>query len=129
MFGPHLVLDLYGCDRRKLGDVQFIKQFLEDFPTKLSLRKISEAIVNFYDTPTPGISGFVLISESHITIHTFIHERYAAIDIFSCKPFDERIALQEVQRIFEPELIEKKLIDRGKYYPIEVREKLRKRSE
>jgi len=126
MFGPHLMLDLYGCDERRLGNIQLVKKFLEDLQAKLSLRKISEAIVNFYSTPTPGISGFILISESHITIHTFIYERYAAVDIFSCKPFDEKIAIQEVQKIFEPERMEKRLVSRGKYYPIEVRERLRR---
>jgi S-adenosylmethionine decarboxylase len=121
MFGPHLIVDCYKCKKEKIGDVEFIKKFLENLPAELGLHKISEASVKFYNVPTPGISGFILISESHITVHTFIEEGFAAVDIFSCKEFDLEKATNLVVNAFEPEKFEKKFITRGKHYPLEVR--------
>jgi len=124
MFGPHLTLDCYGCKKEKLKDVDFIKSVLEKLPEVLGLHKLSPAIVNYYDKPTPGISGFIIISESHISIHTFVEEQFAAIDVFSCKEFDPEKAVDFLVKAFQPERFEKKFMMRGKHYPIEIRRAL-----
>jgi len=121
MFGPHLTLDCYRCSKEKLGNVDFIKSILEDLPEKLGLSKLSKPIVNFYNKPTPGISGFIIISESHISIHTFVEEQFAAVDIFSCKEFDVDKAVEYLTKAFEPKSVEKKFMERGTHYPIELR--------
>jgi S-adenosylmethionine decarboxylase len=121
MFGPHLTLDFYNCNKQKLGDKEFIFKLLDELPEILGLKKISVPIVNFYTTPTPGISGFVLISESHITIHTFVEEEFAAIDIFSCKEFEVEKAVNYLTKALEPRKIEKKFFMRGRHYPLEIR--------
>ena len=126
MFGPHLILDLYGCRKDKLRDKFYIKEFLEYLPNELGLTKISEAVVNYYKTPTPGISGFILISESHITVHTFIEEGYAAIDIFSCKEFDADLATKIISETFEPKKLERKLLNRGVHYPMSLRKAIQR---
>jgi S-adenosylmethionine decarboxylase len=121
MFGPHLTLDLYGCKKEKLNDLAFILKILEELPDFLNLTKISSPIVNYYEKPTPGISGFIIISESHISIHTFVEEQFAAIDIFSCKEFSVDKAISYLIKAFEPERIDKKFFMRGRHYPIEIR--------
>ena len=68
-----------------------------------------------------GISGFVLIAESHISIHTFPERRYVNIDIFSCKDFNSEYAIQELKTIFEFEEIQNCLLNRGlEYSKVEV---------
>ena len=121
MFGPHLTLDLYGCKKEKLNDIAFIFKLLDELPDFLNLRKISKPVVNYYKKPTPGISGFVIISESHISIHTFVEEKFAAVDIFSCKEFAVDKAINYLMKAFESERIEKKFFMRGRHYPIEIR--------
>lgn len=125
MFGPHLTLDCYGCRKEKLKDVNFIKSVLENLPEVLGLHKLSPPLINYYHKPTPGVSGFIIISESHISIHTFVEEQFAAIDIFSCKEFDQQKAIDYLVKVFKPEKIEKKFMKRGRYYPVEIRRSLK----
>lgn len=64
-----------------------------------------------------GLSGFVLIAESHISIHTFIEQSYVSVDIFSCKEFDTKNATVYLTAKFNPQKVEKNLILRGKEFP------------
>jgi S-adenosylmethionine decarboxylase len=60
-----------------------------------------------------GVSGFVIIAESHISIHTFPRRDYVNIDVFSCKPFDNERALRDVKDLFSLEEVRTWLLDRG----------------
>ena len=60
-----------------------------------------------------GISGFVLIAESHISVHTFPDREYINIDIFSCKNFDITKSEKQVKKIFNINQIKSVVIDRG----------------
>jgi len=67
-----------------------------------------------------GVSGFVIISESHISIHTFPEQRYASVDIFSCKQFDIDRTAELFAQALEARKIEKNLIMRGREFPHSV---------
>ena len=56
-----------------------------------------------------GISGFVMIAESHISVHTFPDQDYVFIDIFSCRPFDTDAAIDYLVKTQHPikEVVEK----------------------
>ena len=64
-----------------------------------------------------GISGFVLIAESHISIHTFPEKNFVSVDIFSCKAFDADFATQYLQKAFGMEKVESNVLDRGTEFP------------
>jgi S-adenosylmethionine decarboxylase len=92
--GQHLTLDLYGCNKENLINSSLIYKILDKLPEMIGMHKISEPSISFFQNnplgneksfDKGGISGFVLISESHITIHTFANQNFASIDIFSCK--------------------------------------------
>jgi len=68
-----------------------------------------------------GISGFVLIAESHISIHTFPDKNYLSLDIFSCKEFDSDHAISHVNNLFGVQKSEVKLLDRGLEFPKDIR--------
>jgi S-adenosylmethionine decarboxylase len=112
----HLVIDGYGGDAAKMWDAQRIRDFLTDCPTTLGMTRITEPKVLEYDAPKPedaGVSGFVIIAESHISIHTFPHRSYVNIDMFSCVPFDHERALDEAKALFDLEDVKTWLLDRG----------------
>ncbi|OLD78047.1 hypothetical protein AUF62_03320, partial [archaeon 13_1_20CM_52_20] len=92
MFGPHLTLDLSECNSEKLSDLSYIYDLLDELPDVIDMHKITAPYVFVYKpkgNPTEwGISGFVIIAESHISIHTFPDNKHAFMDIFSCKQFD-----------------------------------------
>ena len=88
----HLVIDGYGGDVDKMWDQDLIRSFLDQFPAKLSMTPITEPKVLEYIGDKPddvGVSGFVIIAESHISIHTFPKREYVNVDIFSCKGFQD----------------------------------------
>ena len=112
----HLVIDGYGGDTTKMWDAQRVRDFLTDCPSILGMTRITEPKVLEYDAPKPedaGISGFVIIAESHISIHTFPRRSYVNIDIFSCLPFDHERALDEAKALFDLEEVKTWLLDRG----------------
>ncbi len=123
-FGQHLILDGYGANREKLMDIDFIYDFLHNYPDHIAMTKIMPPYVFKYYAPTPedwGISGFVIIAESHISIHTFPEKLYLSVDIFSCKSFDVDKAIKDISEIFEIQKSEIRLLDRGLEFPRSIR--------
>ncbi len=112
----HLLIDGYGADPERLWDQSFLRNFLDEYPVRLGMTKITSPKVLRYNAPVEadsGITGFVVIAESHISVHTFPHRRYVNIDIFSCKSFDNRKALEEVQQLFGLQRVKSWLVGRG----------------
>ena len=112
----HLVIDGYGGSVEKMWDQQLVRDFLDQFPSKLSMTPITVPQVLKYigdNVEDAGISGFVIIAESHISIHTFPHRLYVNIDIFSCKSFDDQRALAEAKQLFDLTDVKTWLLDRG----------------
>lgn len=95
----HLIIDGYGCNSEILQSEEFIYRLLDLYPAEIGMTKISSPHVLKYVGGKPeewGISGFVFIAESHISIHTFIERCYVNIDIFSCKDFDADQAIRDI---------------------------------
>ena len=79
--GKHLLLELKDCDKGVLNDLGFLRKVL------LSATKEAGAIVlgkSFHQFSPQGVSGMVLIAESHLFLHTWPEYGYAAVDIFTC---------------------------------------------
>ena len=99
----HLAIDGYGADPKVLEDTGLVRRFLDDYPDAIGMTKIAPPQVYTYRGKVPedwGVSGFVIIAESHISIHTFPDRGYVNIDIFSCKDFDTDKALADVKGFF-----------------------------
>lgn len=125
MLGTHLTLDFYSCNSKQISDAELILDVLNELPDLIGMRKISSPqITDYSGNPKSfdkgGISGFVLIAESHITIHTFVEQQFASIDIFSCKDFDVKKAESYLVERFEPKKIERHVINRGMEFPKDV---------
>ena len=112
----HLVIDGFGGDVGKMWDVELVRQFLNSYPEALGMTRITEPRVLEYQAPKPedsGVSGFVIIAESHISIHTFPEKSYVNIDLFSCRAFDHQRALQDAKALFDLDEVDTWLLDRG----------------
>lgn len=123
MFGPHLILEAYGCSKAKLADLTLISQTLDAYPDQLQMTKIMPPYVFKYSGAVPedwGVSGVVLIAESHISIHTFPDKGFVTLDIFSCKEFDIDQAIAYFSSIFKPKRYEKQVLMRGREFPRSV---------
>lgn len=112
----HLIFDGFGANRETLQSENIIYEILDQYPSRIGMTKVAPPQVYRYVGSKPedwGISGFVVIAESHISIHTFPERRYVNIDIFSCKDFDPDHAIKELERIFEFTSIKTHLLLRG----------------
>ncbi len=112
----HLVIDGYRGDRGRMWDSELIRQFLYDLPDTMGMTRITEPSVLEYHAPKAedsGISGFVIIAESHISVHTFPRRDHVNVDIFSCQPFDSDMALSRVKELFALEEVETWQLERG----------------
>lgn len=112
-FGSHLVLDLRDCPSGKLSSAQFVSRFLKRIPGELGLRAISKPVVKRIKTRfDDGVSGFVLIAESHVSIHTFPKFHSAHIDVFSCKPFDTGKTARKIESWFSAAYSNQRVLER-----------------
>ena len=112
----HLVIDGFGGDTGKMWDVELVRRFLNNYPDALGMTRITEPRVLEYQAPKPedsGVTGFVIIAESHISIHTFPERAYVNVDLFSCRAFDHQRALDDVKSLFALEDVQTWLLDRG----------------
>ena len=119
-FGPHLTLDLVGCKKEKLQDYNLHFEFLKNLPEMIGMTPITQPYVFPYSGLVPedkGITGIVIIAESHLSIHSFEEKGCTFIDMFSCKAFDTDLALKFILELFEPESYEVNLVQRGKNFP------------
>ncbi len=112
----HLIIDGYVANCEKLQDEKFILHILETYPEKIGMVKISSPYVLRYMGKNPkewGLSGFVLIAESHISIHTFPEYSFVNIDVFSCKDFEPERVVEDIKNYFELKEMRTYIIDRG----------------
>ena len=115
----HLIVDGFGADRDKLTDLDFLFDLLDRYPSQIGMTKIMPPYVFKYSGVNPqdwGLSGFVLIAESHISIHTFPDRGYVNIDIFSCKEFDATASLDDVKATFSLPEVQVWKLERGLEY-------------
>lgn len=91
-FGRHIVADVWGCNGDKLMDRQYLKKEL------VCAAKKSRATVCgtfFHEFSPQGLSGIVILAESHLSIHTFPEHEYASIDIYTCGKYTQpNLAIQ-----------------------------------
>ncbi len=115
----HLIIDGFGSNPELLESEELLYQLLDDYPAQIGMTKVAPPQVFRYVGSKPedwGISGFVLIAESHISIHTFPERGYVNIDIFSCKDFDSEQAIKDLQAKFELVKLRSYLLNRGLEY-------------
>lgn len=123
-FGEHLTLDGYGGNYEKLNDKELVLYCLKNLPDMLDMHILAGPEVYFAegnDTKDPGgWSGFVVIAESHISIHTFPARGFVSIDVYTCKNglSQEHIVNYFVKQ-FDLKETEVNFIERGKKYPVE----------
>ncbi|HHT71604.1 MAG: adenosylmethionine decarboxylase [bacterium] len=79
--GRHILAEFFGCDSEILNDVGTVESILVDaaLTAGAEVREVA-----FHRFSPQGVSGMVIISESHLAIHTWPELGYAAVDVFTC---------------------------------------------
>lgn len=121
ILGYHLLLDGYNCNPKKLNDMDLVFDVLNRVPEKIKMRKITTPYVikvegNEKNDPG-GYSGYVMIADSHISVHTFVKRGFVSIDVYSCKKFDPKPCVKYFKKNFNIKNIEDRFIKRATQYP------------
>jgi S-adenosylmethionine decarboxylase len=109
--GRHVIAELWGCNIEKLNDMGLIERIFVNAALKAGA-EIRE--VAFHKFAPHGVSGVVIISESHLTIHSFPEHGYASIDVYTCGDIiDPNVAAEYIAEALESDTCEKVEIPRG----------------
>ena len=97
--GYHLILELEGCPEASLNDPEMVSRVMIE-----SVKASGATMIQpfFHQFAPQGVSGVVIISESHFSIHTWPEYGYAAVDIFTCgDQIDMDVAADTIRRGFK----------------------------
>lgn len=100
--GMHLLVDLWGAEN--LSDPQAIGRALADAATAADATLLHSHFHHF--SPEGGVSGVIVLAESHISIHTWPERDFAAIDIFMCGGCDPYRSVPLIEQAFRPRSME-----------------------
>jgi S-adenosylmethionine decarboxylase len=110
--GTHLLVDLWGASR--LDDPSHIDAALREAAIVAGATILHSHFHHF--TPNGGVSGVVVLAESHISIHTWPERNFAAVDIFMCGACDPNRSLPVLRDAFAPERMDVDEQRRGRVY-------------
>ncbi len=109
--GVHIVADLYGCDPEILKSATKMADIFEGAVKFAKLNKLSSHYHQFHPF---GATGVVVISESHLSFHTWPEHGYAAIDVYTCGPHEAAFkAFDYIVKKLKPQRVEKQVHYRG----------------
>ena len=91
MIGQHLLADLYDVASDRLVDARLLADCLGAAARRGGMNPIGPPVLHRFEGG--GLTGYLLLSESHIALHTYPEHRYLALDIFSCGRADSKAAL------------------------------------
>lgn len=117
--GRHVIAELWGCSAEKLNDVHGIERAMVNAALEAGA-EVRE--VAFHKFAPQGVSGVVIISESHLTIHSFPEHGYASIDVYTCGDrIDPNVACDFITKHLGAQRLESIEVPRG-VGPIQVQE-------
>ncbi len=89
----HVMIDLYGCNSALLASETLLRRVLDEYPDRIGMEKVSPVFLRDIKTSNPlddGMSGFVIIATSHVSLHAWPCYGMVNIDVFSCEEFQHR---------------------------------------
>ncbi|WP_338803026.1 adenosylmethionine decarboxylase [Xenorhabdus griffiniae] len=109
--GTHIIIDMKDCDSEVLKSVSVIEKIMLDIAQQCELNVVT---YNFHQFQPWGVSGALILAESHFTIHTWPEYQYAALDLFVCNEFKhQETFILQLQTQLNAQEYEYKILQRG----------------
>ena len=109
--GKHIIAELYGVNRELISKESTVKQIIEEVVEESGLTKVGSVYKQFNPH---GVTGIVLISESHVSVHTWPEYELVNLDIFTCGDTDKaEKAFELFLKKFNPKSFRHYILDRG----------------
>ena len=110
--GEELLVDVYGCRPDRLRSQSCLESLLEQLIGDLTLHPIG--VTRWHRFPAPGgLTALVLLSESHIAVHTFPERGFATINLYCCVPRPRWPWAEQLERILGAERTVVRVVERG----------------
>jgi len=115
MLGRHVLADFFGVAGARLDDAEQLAACLEAAARRCGLTAVAPPLLHRF--AGGGVTGVILLAESHISVHTFPEYGYAAVDIFSCGDSDPQQALNVFRVALAPQREQVMTASRGVTLP------------
>ena len=113
--GSHSILEVYDCPAGLLNDVAHVQESIRQAVRHAGATLLAECVHHF---EPQGVTALALLSESHISIHTWPELGYAAADVFTCgEHTDPTAACEFLVKAFQARRYELKRLERGQAVP------------
>ena len=112
MNGSEWVVEAHGCDPVRLGDVPSLERLFDAAVRELGLNPVGTA--QWHKFPSPGgITGMLMLAESHLTVHTFPEHESLCVNLFCCTPRSEWGWAERLRELVGAEEVRVRRIDRN----------------
>ncbi|MGQ9779070.1 MAG: adenosylmethionine decarboxylase [Bacillota bacterium] len=108
--GAHVLADFWGCRPEMLDDARLLMDALRQAARMANMTILAEEEYKF---EPQGFTGMLLLAESHISIHTYPEQGYAAIDVFTCGGGLTGKAIDYLREVLRPDYVKEVRIQRG----------------
>jgi len=109
--GTHIILDIYEIENNEI--LKYNNTIIEILNKIIKEFKLNIVNSAFYQFEPFGVTGVYVLSESHLSIHTFVEERKVALDLYTCRTFNEpMIIINYIKDLFGNSNYKYKIIDR-----------------
>lgn len=116
--GVHIILEFFGCDPNTLTRRDYVERVLMEAAQKANTHTIGTF---FHQFKPHGVSGVIIIEESHISIHTWPEHGFAAIDFFYCSDeVDAEKFIEVVKEAFKPTKVSRVEFTRGDFKELQA---------
>jgi S-adenosylmethionine/arginine decarboxylase-like enzyme len=116
IWGQHLILDMYDCDRAAVRNPDTIRAFSRDLVDAVGMKAFGAPVLEHFAEHDPAAGGYTLVQlveTSHISAHFAENTGDIYLDVFACKTFSEEAAVEVSKRYFRPRAISKTSLQRG----------------
>lgn len=113
--GTEWLVDAHGCRADALRDLAVVRSLLEKVLVRLELRVVGEGAWHKFGGEG-GVTGVYLLTESHLSVHTYPEHQIATLNLYCCRPralIDRFPWNDEIERAFGATRVEVRIVDRG----------------
>lgn len=109
-YGRHITADMWGLDFDLLENEVFMRDIMIEAAKRSGATVIGHTLKKFQPF---GLTAFVILSESHLSVHTYPEKGFAAFDCYTCGTPDPKIAIDHLIEMLSPSHVQKTIIKRG----------------
>lgn len=117
--GSEWVVEAYGCDAARLADLRTLQTVFHAIIAELALHPVAPP--QWHQFPAPGgITGMVMLAESHLTVHTFPEHQSVCLNLFCCTPRQAWMWRERLQQLLGAEQVMSRVLTRAYVAPLAI---------